>query len=128
MLEAGWVNSSSSLVYDRYYHVSWRSASGLALAGGLGSGALTSEVISEDGTSEEAFNMRNRTVSACAIGLQASFFLTGGFDISDSVTEYDMTGYLRDLPDLITGRHDHACSFYLGGDGKEVGERLRVGQ
>ena len=118
------MNSSSSLVYDRYYHVSWRSASGLALAGGLGSGALTSEVISEDGTSEEAFNMRNRTVSACAIGLQASFFLTGGFDIPDSVTEYDMTGYLRDLPDLITGRHDHACSHFTAQDGSLVGLEL----
>lgn len=120
MSEAGWENTSSSLVYDRYYHVTWTSASGLTLLGGLGSGANSSETIGEDGASHEAFSLRNRTVSACAIGLEASVILTGGFDTMTSVTLYDMTGHLQDLPDLGTGRHDHACSYYLTEDGSPV--------
>ena len=33
---------------------------------------------------------------------------------SNRVVQYDMNGFVADLPDLVTGRMDHACSFYYG--------------
>ena len=46
--------------------------------------------------------------------------LTGGRPTSRNgwnnrrVVQYDINGFVADLPDLITGRMDHACSFYYG--------------
>ena len=126
-LEDGqWVNTTSSLVYDRYYHVTWHSASGVVLAGGLGSGAHNAEIISPGGSSEEIFTLRNSTVSACAIGLDTTMVLTGGFDTLTTAALYDITGFLRELPDLNTGRHDHACSHYTAQDGSLVGTLFQV--
>ena len=115
-----WVSLGSSLLYARYYHLSWRSASGLTLAGGLGSGALTTETLSSDGTSLETFSLRNSTVSACAISLPDSLLITGGFETLTSALLYDITGFLQDLPSLNTGRHDHGCSHYLDEEGSPV--------
>jgi len=117
-LEDGqWVNTTSSLLYDRYYHVTWHSTSGVVLAGGLGSGAHTAEIISPGGSSQEIFTLRNSTVSACAIGLDTTMVITGGFDTLNTAALYDITGFLRELPHLNTGRHDHACSHYTAQDG-----------
>ena len=33
---------------------------------------------------------------------------------NNRVTHYDINGFVADLPDLITGRMDHACSFFYG--------------
>ena len=46
--------------------------------------------------------------------------LTGGRPSSRNgwnnrrMVQYDINGFVADLPDLITGRRDHACSFYYG--------------
>ena len=124
-LEDGqWVNTSSSLLYDRYYHVTWHSASGVLLAGGLGSGATSAEILRPGGGSEEVFSLRNSTVSACAIGLDTTMVITGGFDTLTSAALYDITGFIRELPPLNTGRHDHACSHFTAQDGSLVGLEL----
>ena len=121
-LEDGqWVNITSSLLYDRYYHITWQSSAGLVLAGGLGSGADTAEILSSGGASEEIFPLRNSTVSACAIGLDTTMVITGGFDTLTTAALYDLTGFLQELPHLITGRHDHACSHFTAQDGSLVG-------
>ena len=121
-LEDGqWVTRSSSLVSDRFYHVAWHTSSGLVLAGGLGTGATTAEIIGPGGDSQQIFHLRNSTVSACAIGLDTSMIITGGFDTLTTAALYDLTGFLRELPHLNTGRHDHACSHYTAQDGSLVG-------
>ena len=120
--EGQWLNTTSSLLYDRYYHVSWLSGQGLVLAGGLGSGAHTAEILGPGGISQEIFPLRNSSVSACAIGLPTTMVLTGGFDCPTSAALYDITGFIRDLPDLNTGRHDHACSHFTAQDGTLVGQ------
>ena len=33
---------------------------------------------------------------------------------NNRVTHYDINGFVADLPDLITGRMDHALGFYYG--------------
>ena len=48
--------------------------------------------------------------------------LTGGFDCPTSAALYDITGFIRDLPDLNTGRHDHACSHFTAQDSTLVGQ------
>ena len=52
-------------------------------------------------------------------------YLTGGGNCyggcnTKLVTKYDAAGYLEDLPELITGRHFHACAGYYSQRGNFV--------
>ena len=42
------------------------------------------------------------------------------------VSEYNETGHVRDLPQLIQGRRQHGCSFYSNTDGTKVDHRLII--
>ena len=46
--------------------------------------------------------------------------VTGG----QRVSQYSLTGEVTELPDLITGRHGHACSKFVS-DGVTVSEGVR---
>ena len=53
-------------------------------------------------------------------GVMSGVILTGGKPTykngwrNKRVVHYDINGFVADLPDLITGRMDHACSFFYG--------------
>ena len=51
--------------------------------------------------------------SACAIGLLDSVIITGGQYSLNRVQEYNLSGALGRLPDLKTGRQDHACGRFI---------------
>ena len=64
---------------------------------------------------------------ACSIGLQHRVILTGGHDSnygSRRVTAYSEAGFLAELPSLITGRSEHACSHYV--DSENLLVRLKL--
>ena len=46
--------------------------------------------------------------------------MTGGIDISTTVSIYDMNGWIQDLPSLNTGRYQHACGRYKSQTGDMV--------
>ena len=48
--------------------------------------------------------------------------VTGGIDRWQRVTQYSLTGEVTELPDLINGRYDHACSSFINNEGVEVRE------
>ena len=64
---------------------------------------------------------------ACGVEVDDKFIVTGGLEYSEpddalkTVAEYSQTGFVRYLPDLIQGRHDHACSSFVNGNGETVG-------
>ena len=58
--------------------------------------------------------------SACSIQMEKTVIITGGYLARSRVQEYDLDGATEsDLPDLIWGRHDHACGHYVH-NGKTV--------
>ena len=60
------------------------------------------------------------TESISPSGVMKGVILTGGRPVwgndwkNNKVTHYDLNGFVADLPELRTGRMDHACSFYHG--------------
>lgn len=112
LTDIGW-ETSATLLERRVGHSSWASPSGLTiLIGGDGS-AATTEKIQEDGTSVKSFDLKYDIRSACAINLGATVLITGGDYSLNIVSEYSEEGYLRDLPQLLQGRSDHGCSYYV---------------
>ena len=58
---------------------------------------------------------------ACAINLGSSVIITGGLLLTrTTVSQYNETGWLGDLPELQQGRYSHGCSFYNNDDGTKV--------
>ena len=54
--------------------------------------------------------------SSCSIQLEESVIITGGwtgFRSQNRVQQYNLAGSMGRLPDLKTGRYDHACGHYL---------------
>ena len=50
-----------------------------------------------------------------------SVIITGGeYPTYTTVTEYNETGWVRDLPDLLQGRYHHGCSYYDNNEGSQV--------
>ena len=46
--------------------------------------------------------------------------LTGGYDFLNRVSEYSQSGFTRDLPQLLTGRINHGCSYFENEEGTKV--------
>ena len=46
--------------------------------------------------------------------------ITGGYWTRTMVTEYNEDGFIRELPQLITGRYDHGCSSYVDSQQNDV--------
>ena len=38
----------------------------------------------------------------------------------DTVSSYDLLGFVEDLPSLLVGRYGHGCGSYMRGDGTQV--------
>ena len=63
-------------------------------------------------------------MGACGIDLGTSYVVTGG-DSHKRVTQYSLTGEVTELPDLNTGRKDHACSSFVNAEGVTVSYKYR---
>jgi len=115
-----WV-TSHQLQQSRYQHSSWMSQHGVLLVGGSDSGNST-EKLTENGGSTQAFTLEYDISSACTIELDNQVIVTGGFNSPTKVNVYTMDGWIMDLPDLDarTGRYSHGCGHYSNSDGKMV--------
>ena len=58
----------------------------------------------------------------CLISEGESFLLTGGASNPYVSTRYNITGWVKDLNSLNTGRTRHGCSRYTNKEGVKVGE------
>merc|ERR1719400_1602235 len=89
--------------------------------GGYGWDSIrTTEKIIQDGSTTASFDLKYAKAEACAINLGSSVILTGGYSTSRTVSEYNETGWVRDLSDLLQGRFSHGCSSYDNNDGTKT--------
>ena len=58
--------------------------------------------------------------NACSINLGSSVILTGSSLSPNRVSEYSVSGFTRDLPQLLTGRSNHGCSYFENEQGTRV--------
>ena len=63
---------------------------------------------------------------ACSIPDSDSVLITGGLHSLSSVSRYDLTGWVEDLPNLGQERRRHGCGSYTRGDGTKVGIALSL--
>jgi len=106
----------------RDYHSSWVSSAGLVLLGGSINGATSIRQLHQPRTTEivpgggRSFDLKTDSRESCAIQFDDYFVLTGGFftDIKKAVVQYNLQGYIKNLPDLTEGRHSHGCGMYSG--------------
>ena len=107
------------------------------------SGTLTSELARNDGTVTEGFSLQysirfylNPTQKgklltflllrlSCSISDGDSVVVTGGHYSKVNVVRYNESGFVEDLPKLITGRDSHACSWYINSQDKMVKTKPR---
>merc|ERR1711936_446808 len=116
-----------SLSERRDGHSSWRREDGtILLMGGDYSYYNTTELVSESsGVSTPGFTLKYATNSACSITDTSSIVVTGGaggeyFGVTSRVTRYDETGWVEDLPSLLTARRSHGCALYTTDTGDKV--------
>ena len=117
-------NKSHTLLFPRDSHSVWSSPLGIMLIGGLDdsdSGTVTTEVIDDGGHSMENFTLDLKTAYACTIQMRDKVIVTGGL-ATKAVRAYNNSGPLQgeDLPDLLRGRLDHGCGYYVNSDNKVV--------
>merc|ERR1711971_446498 len=114
LTDEGTWETTTTLLQERQYHVSWASPSGLIIMGGRASASKeTSEKIMENGTSIDSFPLEYDTAHACAINLGSTVVVTGGDSPNDRlVGQYNETGFIKYLPSLLQERYGHGCSFY----------------
>ena len=63
---------------------------------------------------------------ACSIPLEDKVLITGGeyIDTRTTVSEYNTTGWMRDLAPLTQGRRVHSCTSFLSASGERVSGTL----
>ena len=64
--------------------------------------------------------MINVYSSSCLIDEGQTFLLTGGTYSMETVSRYNINGWLEDLDNLNTGRRLHGCTQYTNNDGVKV--------
>jgi len=109
-----WANTT----WYRNFATSATTPAGLLLVGGF-SAPWTSEVISSQGESREAFVPNPGRTYHCSIQVSESVIvLTGGYENSTSKLASEYSGIdtdkvsVRELARLVHGRHAHACGAY----------------
>lgn len=113
---------SHTLVNQRMVHVSWQTDQGLLLMGG-GNMPFSSEILPTTGDQGvESFAMQYDTRNACSMPdlTSDSVIVTGGYKNLQTVSRYDINGFVEDLPSLVERRAYHSCGSYLRGDGTQV--------
>ena len=58
--------------------------------------------------------------NACTIELNDKVIVTGGKYSLNRVEVYTLDGWIKELPELITGRFNHACGHYINTAGEKV--------
>jgi hypothetical protein len=120
-----WVDGPSTLKARRYHTSDVLPDGGLLLVGGTQS-KHTTEIISPQGVSTEAFRVDPERRYHCSIQTHpGTIVLTGGYygsNAKKSVKEYSniqgQEATVREFPDLNQARHLHACGMYTVGDKK----------
>ena len=134
---------SVSLVERRDSHLCWGLQGGEVLLLGGRNSQTTTELISADGTSSKADfdlpfkigyndlylkNTNNNTAFrfACGVEMGNKFVVTGGMNYSSfysgvsTVAEFSLSGFVRFLPEMKSGRRSHACSKFVTDSGHTV--------
>jgi len=111
---------TATLLNRRTGHSSWASPSGIILLGGYNNSLSTEKI--QNGKSSNSFDLKDPTAYACAINLDSSVILTGGYpdEVVDRVSQYSEAGWVRDLPQLLHERWLHGCSYYNNDDGTKT--------
>ena len=108
---------------SRVSHVSWEVEEGVYLLGGE-EFRNSSELVRYDGKVEEAFPLKYDVYSSCAINEGDSVVITGGWapgvEGDKRVSRYNRTGWVEDLPNLLTGNRYHACGTYTNSNNQKV--------
>ena len=138
-----WTRTNTGFKHRRSAHTSWETEVGIYLMGGDGS-RQTSELARNDGTVTEGFSLQypirfylNPTQKgklltfsllrlSCSIPDGDSVVVTGGHYSKGNVVRYNEVGFVEDLPELITGRFSHACSWYIDSQDKMVKRTQRT--
>jgi len=118
-----WSTLTDNLVNLRWGHSSWINPDGdILLIGGGVTSKRTSEIVYHNGTSIRSFDLKYDTDLTCTIELPESFIVTGGFQSykNTKVSRYTTSGWVEDLPKLITGRYSHGCGYYFNDDMERV--------
>ena len=113
---------TNTLDTARHSHISWLSPLGIVLIGGVNietpSGIRNAQLL--NGTI--LFTIDRRLRDACGIGLMETVVVTGGGGVYSKNTTlvYNTSGFVEQLPDLITPRKEHACGHYVDGNNQVV--------
>ena len=125
--EGAWVKMADTR-HTRRGHTSEVISGKILLIGGIDSPATT-ELVTVDDQSVEGFSLDPERINHCSLKISdKTVVLIGGYDTQSNsgtrgteskVTEYsgipvDVTS--RELPDLLTGRFEHACGQYMAGE------------
>ena len=124
--DGSWQHLQNTMV-TRIQHSSVATEDAVLLIGG--SGSSTTELIPVDGSPalQGPFTVRHGQ-SHCTIKISADVIVvTGGADIFDIVTEYQLTdGTETPLTSMGQPRSGHACGVYLDAGGQQVSKRFAV--
>ena len=116
---------TQTLETARYAHSSWLSPLGLVLIGGYeyNNNVMNAELIS---TGTILFTFEIPLTKACGISQVETVVLTGGTDgivgsgFSPQAVVYNTSGFVEQLPDLVTPRKNHACGSYVDSNNQLV--------
>ena len=110
----------------RYAHTSWLSPLGLVLIGGHEyecCHVMNAKLLS---TGTILFTFEIPLTKACGISQVETVVLTGGTDgivgsgFSPQAVVYNTSGFVEQLPDLVTPRKNHACGSYVDSNNQLV--------
>ena len=101
----------------------------ILLIGGIDS-PTTTELVTVSGQSVEGFSLNPGRKSHCSVKISfAGIVVIGGSGTWSQVTKYsdiDRAITTKELPELLTGRHLHACGQYTTGQYQVMSERPLV--
>ena len=108
-----WLHSHS-FTLEHSAHVAWKTSKGILLMGGHQNPNKTTFISA--GPQQAGFNLRQPFRHACIIPnpLTKTAYIIGGYhkEHLTKVIEYSEDGFVRELPNLNSGRYRHACSSY----------------
>jgi len=111
-----------TLINRRRWHVSWSSPIGIILMGGSSDDGVssTTELLTNNGVSQNHFQLKYPLNEACAIELDDKVIVTGGVKNSLTVSVYNTAGWVEDLPNMQQGRFDHGCGHFINSNNEMV--------
>jgi len=128
--EHSWKSYPWRMKAARYNHLSWKRPDGaIQLMGGYRRSGYTSEVVTPSG-SVDGFRMKDYTLGGCSIQFDEYVIITGGIkdcendDCTnprvDTVSKYNIEGWVEYLPSLNTARSQNGCGHYINSNGEVV--------